>query len=113
MGENNDQIRELIIELCKAEGSQVRFAKRIGATPQKVGNWVNGRNNPGADAVVSISKAYGIPVESIVGRSSTEYSFVGLNETICPDIDEVSACMRKMTDKQRQAILAVARAMVE
>lgn len=108
-------LRELIKQLCEAEGSQSNFARRIGATPQKVNNWVNGRNEPGADMLLAISNTYGIPLENIVGPSTTrfEYAFVPLNDPREQDADEMGVYMRRMNDTQRRAVLGVARAMVE
>lgn len=113
MSETSEKIRELVTVLCEKEGSQTRFAKRIGATPQKVNNWVSGRNGPDKGALIAISQAYGIPLEKLICEPTIEYSYIKFSENTDPDIDEVGACMKRMNEKQRRAVLNVARAMVE
>lgn len=108
-------IRETIKRLCEIEGSQTKFAKRIGATPQKVNNWVNGRNYPSADMVVAISSVYEIPAEHLIDPTapSVEYSTVRLVDEVEKDAEEMHRCLRKMSETQRTAVLGVARAMVD
>lgn len=108
-------LRDLIVQLCEAEGSQSKFARRIGATPQKVNNWVNGRNEPGADMLLAISNTYKIPMENIIGPSTTRFEFavVPPGDPREQDADEMGVYMRKMNESQRRAVLNVARVMVE
>ena len=108
-------LRDLINELCEIEGSQSNFARRIGASPQKVNNWVNGRNEPGADMLVAISNTYKIPVDCLMGpnATNTEYVVVPPSDPITQDADEMNVYMRRMSEKQRSAVLGVARAMVD
>lgn len=108
-------IQQTIRRLCELEGSQTKFAKRIGATPQKVNNWVNGRNEPGADMLYAISEAYSIPMSSLVDQDRANISryLSALDPAPSQDADELSIYMSKMTDKQRRAVLGVARAMVD
>ena len=115
MATRSEKIQNLIIALSEYEGGGSKLAKRIGVSPQHVSNWVNGRNEPRADILVSISKIYGIPIEDLMSNSSVEYHCIDLSprEPLDQDIDEVGACMKKMSDKQRRAVLNVARAMVE
>ena len=111
--ETSQKVRELITTLCETEGSQTRFAKRIGATPQKVNNWINGRNGPDKGSIIAISQVYGIPVESILGEQVIEYDFISTPEPFDSDISEIRACFKRMSDKQRRAMVNVAKAMVE
>lgn len=114
MNEGEKTIRELITELCELEGSQSKFARRIGATPQKVNNWVNGRNEPGAEMLLAIASTYKIPADRLVGPNVTgiSYAVVPLSDPREQDADEMSVYMRRMNETQRKAVLGVARAMV-
>lgn len=115
MNKEEISLRDLIKKLCEAEGSQSKFARRIGATPQKVNNWVNGRNDPGADMLLAISNTYDIPLDSLVGPSTTRasYAVVPFCDPRDQDADEMGVYMRRMNEHQRRAMLGVARAMVE
>ena len=113
MNTDAPQIQEIIKQLCAAEGSQSKFARRIGATPQKVNNWISGRNEPGADMLFAISRIYEIPMEQLLGATNLDVSFALSNDKIEKETSEMSCYLKRMTDKQRRAVLGVARAMVE
>lgn len=115
MATRSDNLQNLIIALSEHEGGGSKLAKRIGVSPQHVSNWVNGRNEPRADALVSISKVYGIPIEDLMSNSTIEYHFIDLDpkDPMDQDVDEMGSYMKKMSDKQRRAVLSVARVMVE
>lgn len=103
---------------------QARKTKRISArelggrlsppvTHGAIYAWESGKNKPNAEAIWQISEILEIDIRSFFpdSDSSVEYRFVALDE---PDgLDELSDNYRKMNDKQRKAVLAVASAMVE
>lgn len=103
---------------------QARKTKRISArelgdklsppvTYGAIYAWESGKNKPNADVIWQISEILEIDIRSFFpgSDSSVEYRLVSLGE---PDgLDELSDNYRKMNDKQRKAVLAVASAMVE
>ena len=107
------QMRDLVKQLCEAEGSQSRFARRIGASPQKVNNWISGRNEPGAEMLVAISRSYGIPIDDLVNATNLEVPVQIPVDEIDREASEINGYLKRMTDNQRSAVLCVARAMVD
>lgn len=113
MIDESPKIQEIIRQLCEAEGSQAMFARKIGATPQKVNNWISGRNGLSADMLFAISEIYEIPMEQLLDASNLDISLVGERGKVDPVTNEISCYFRMMTDTQKRAIVNVARAMVE
>lgn len=114
MENKQTHLAQVVKELCDKEGSQTRFANRIGATPQKVNNWVNGRNEPNKEMIYAISEAYGIPVSALIDSNTrVEVSHVQPLTPQQQDTQEINCFLVQMNEKQRKAVLAVARAMVE
>ena len=113
--ENTDKrITRMIRELCSKEGSQTRFASRIGASPQKVNNWVNGRNEPNKEMLYAISEAYEIPMSDLIDSDTrVDVDHVLPLSQHQMDTQEINCCLIQMSENQRKAVLAVARAMVE
>lgn len=72
-----DTVLDKIRELVKLEGSNTAFAKRVGASKQAVGNWINGANAPDIEMIATIAKAYGIPLSEMLSNSVT-YEVVSL-----------------------------------
>lgn len=64
-----DSVIGTIRELVKLEGSQTSFAKKIGATKQAVGNWVNGANAPDIEMIAKIAETYGISMSDMLKES--------------------------------------------
>lgn len=65
-----DNVLEAVRSLVDQEGSRVGFAKKVGATKQAVGNWVNGSNAPDIEMIAKIASVYSVPLSDILGAKS-------------------------------------------
>lgn len=104
-------VGQKIKDLRKAEGiSQAKLAERIGVSAGNVGEWELGRTKPGAEALVSLSKYFRVPVDWILSDDEQEAPAPapsGLPQqggVISPDEMELLAKWRQLTERQKGQI---------
>lgn len=96
-----------IKEAREARGwTQEQLANALGTTQQTIYRWETGAVDPQASKVMAISEALGITVSYIMGYDKKSQN------VDTDDEQELIALYREMTAQQRDAMLAVARAMV-
>lgn len=65
MNTTRENIRKSLRSLARMEGQNVAFARRIGETKQKVGNWLSGRNLPDIETLANVARIYGVSMTDI------------------------------------------------
>ncbi len=64
----NREFAQILSEFLKENKlSQTEFAKKIGAKPYNVCDWLRGKAKPGYDSLREISKAFNISADYFLG----------------------------------------------
>lgn len=101
-------VRHHIVELVEAEKSQSEFARKVGATPQNVRNWIAGDSSPSLDKLADIAEAYGLTPGALLEMPGDREL-----TALTPEEAEVVELMRSMTGAGRAMLVEVARAFKE
>lgn len=84
----NNQIRQnvkkAIKQIVKAEGSNKRFADKVGVSKQAVSNWIGSGSAPDIETIAKISNVYDVPVSSMF-NGNIEYSVVNIGNFECEE----------------------------
>lgn len=99
-------LRGHIVDMIDAEGSLSGFARKVGATPQNVRNWVAGDSSPSLDKVAEIAAAYGLTAGALLETPGDRR----LTELLPVEADVV-AVMRSMSEDGRRMVLQLAQAL--
>lgn len=65
-------IQSSLKSLAQHEGSNVKFADRIGESKQSVGHWINGKHVPDIETLAKIASVYRIPLSMILNGGVSE-----------------------------------------
>lgn len=103
-GKVRESVRYSIISLIEQEGGPTAFARKVGATPQNVRNWVAGDSCPSIEKLGEIAEVYDVPVGSLMGDRG--------DVTLPPDEDELLGLYRSMSGQGKAMLLQVARSFV-
>lgn len=98
----SDSIKEI---RRKSQLSQADFGKKIGVTQGAVSQWENNITRPNSEQLQTISKVFGVTIDSIIGNES-----VTQERTESPNISIVARGMEGMSDEEQERFLAMARA---
>lgn len=93
-----------------AEALGARLSPSV--TANTVTAWERGQNRPRVEYVRQISEILEIDVRSFFPEQSPSHELIALNKDV-DGLEELNENYRKMSEKQRKAVLAVASAMVE
>ncbi len=64
------EFRQILTEYLRESGlTQSEFARRMGAKPYLVNDWLRGKAKPGYDALKTMVKTLGISAEYLLGLS--------------------------------------------
>lgn len=89
--------------------TQKQLAEAIGVSQQSINKYENHNIEPDIETLIRIADYFNTSVDYLIGRSTNAVSSPGLSR------DEVTllALYRKLTSKQRGAVMAVAEACAE
>ena len=66
---HKQHVAENLSSVIEASGlSQSKFARRIGVTPSKLGNWLRGENYPDPVAMIRVCEAFGVSMDWLYRR---------------------------------------------
>jgi len=100
------RVQYALISLMDEHGTKgTELAEAIGVKKQSVSGWLRGKSSMDFDNMIAVCDYYGISLDEFVGRGD-------LVEVVDENERELIGLYREMTATQKDAMLAVARAMV-
>jgi len=84
--------------------SQTALGKMLGVTAMAVSKWERGQTEPGVDALRQLADIFCVTMDDLCDRPRTQQA---------PEVSVMARAMRRMTEEEREKLLALGRTMFE